>query len=76
LTVANGQVYIRRTLAGAALEALRGSDGALLWQQKTNGDVLQVQNNQVYVNSQADGTLDALSTRDGKLIWHYQAPHH
>ncbi|GAC1368069.1 MAG: hypothetical protein NVSMB44_34300 [Ktedonobacteraceae bacterium] len=76
LTVTNGQVYIRRTLASAALEALRGSDGALLWQRKTNGDVLQVYNGRVYTNSQADGTLDALNINNGKLLWHYQAPHH
>lgn len=76
LIVTNGMVYIHRTLAGTPLEALRGNDGVLLWQRTTNGDVLQVQNGQVYVNSQADGTLDVLSTKDGKLLWHYQAPHH
>ena len=75
LTVANGVVYIRQTLAGAVLNALRGSDGAALWQRKTNGDVLQVQNDQVYTSSQVDGTLDALNMRDGKLLWQYQAPH-
>ncbi|MBA2677889.1 MAG: PQQ-binding-like beta-propeller repeat protein [Ktedonobacteraceae bacterium] len=74
LTVANGVVYIRQTLAGAVLNALRGSDGAALWQQKTNGDVLQVQNDRMYTSSQADGTLDALSVQNGKLLWHYQAP--
>ncbi len=76
LTVANGLVYIRQTLAGASLNALRGSDGKLLWQRKTNGDILQVQDGQVYTSSQADGALDVLSMRDGKLLWHYQAPHH
>jgi len=75
LTVANEVVYIRQTLTGATLNALRGSDGAMLWQRKTNGDVLQVQNGQLYTSSQADGTLDALSIQDGKLLWHYQAPH-
>ena len=75
LTIANGVVYIRQTLVGAVLNALRGSDGAMLWQRKTNGDVLQVQNDQVYISSQADGTLDALSIQNGKLLWHYQAPH-
>lgn len=76
LTVANGLVYVRQTLAGAALNALRGSDGSLLWQRRTNGDILQVQNGQVYTSSQSDGTLDVLSMRDGKFLWHYQAPHH
>ncbi len=76
LTVADGLVYIRQTLVGAVLDALRGSDGILLWQHKTSGDVLQVQNDQVYTSSQADGTLDVLSTQNGKLLWHYQAPHH
>ncbi len=75
LTVINGVVYIRQTLTGAMLNALRGSDGAMMWQRKTNGDVLQVQNDQVYTSSQADGTLDALSMQNGKLLWHYQAPH-
>jgi outer membrane protein assembly factor BamB len=57
-----------------AVDALRASDGTLLWHNQTNfaALVLTVADGIVYVGALFDSPLDALRASDGSLLWQYK----
>jgi PQQ-like domain len=75
LAVSNREVYLKvhwwKTFLGE-LEALRESDGAVLWRRPYTGSVfLTVQGTTLYLNNY---TLHALRASDGAVLWRYQNP--
>ncbi|HET9999357.1 MAG TPA: PQQ-binding-like beta-propeller repeat protein [Ktedonobacteraceae bacterium] len=77
LAIANGVLYLCASPGGGdyLIDALRASDGTLLWSHdlRTNIlpeplDLLTVSNGTVYVASSGNA-LTALSAKDGSLLW-------
>ena len=76
--VINGMVYASDYIGNngpAHLYALRVSDGKLLWSYPTeaSADNFLVTSGVAYLTS-TDGTVAALRTTNGALLWHYTIP--
>lgn len=74
-TVTNGVAYINSQ--DGTVSALRADSGSLLWRYTTQGHIgqlLQVVNGIIYVNSEVDhgpASFYALQASNGKLLWRY-----